>query len=221
MPRCAGEIDTGLGLGWTPPRPFRARIETPRLLIREYQLADAGQLFEAVSASRDHLLPWLPWARDGHGDVESSMHFITTQIMAVRALVGLNSVALGVFDRRNGRLLGGTGVHGVHRDTASAEAGYWVRRDAAGGGIATESTAHLLSWAFRAQADGGMGLQRIVISCSAENVKSRRIPEKLGLRQEVEQRRDYFVQGVGVSDRLGWGVLAEEWDCQQHKRRGT
>jgi RimJ/RimL family protein N-acetyltransferase len=210
-----------LGLGWTPPCPMPLRLETPRLIVRSYELSDAPALFEAVRTSREHLVPWMPWAREGHTDVEASAHFITTQIMAVRDAKAFTAVSMGIFDRASGRLLGGTGVHGVHRDTACAETGYWIRVDAAGQGLVTESTAHVLSWAFRAQGEDGLALKRIVIYCSAENVKSRRIPEKLGLRMEVEQRQDYFVHGVGVTDRLGWGVMAEEWDCERHRLRVT
>lgn len=225
MTRCANERDTGQGLGWSPPSQMPLRIETPRLVIRGYELSDAPALFEAINASREHLLPWMPWARDGHTDLAATTHYLTTQIMNVRDLTAFASVSLGIFDRASGCLLGATGIHGVHRDTAGAETGYWIRADAAGNGFAPEATAHLLSWAFRAQtqdgSDGGMGLRRIVIYCSSQNVKSRRVPEKLGLRMEVQQREDFFVLGLGVTDRLGWGVVAEEWDCERHRVRGV
>lgn len=216
MTRCASERDTGLGLGWTPPTPFPSRIETPRLIIRAYELADAPALFEAVNTSRDHLVPWMPWARSDHGDVEASTHYITTQILALRKPASLTGVGLGIFERTTGRLLGGTGVHGIHRDTAGAETGYWIRADAARSGFVTESTAHVLSWALATQAEGGLGLRRISIYCSEQNGPSQGIPRKLGLREEVRQRQDYFVPDVGVTDRLGWGVLADEWDSVGH-----
>jgi RimJ/RimL family protein N-acetyltransferase len=217
MTRCASERDTGLGIGWTPPSPFTVRIETPRLVIRHYELGDAERMFEAVASSREHLLPWMPWAKDSHTDVAASSHYITTQLMALRDPAGFRGVGVGIFDRASGRFLGGTGVHGVHRDTAGAETGYWIRADAVGRGLATESTAHVLSWAFRPQPSGGLGLRRVAIYCSAQNPRSARVPEKLGLRMEVRQRQDYFVPGAGCTDRLGWGVLADEWDCELHR----
>lgn len=221
MTRCASEHDTGLGLGWTPPCPFAVRLETPRLVIRQYELGDAEHVFEAVSSSREHLLPWMAWARDSHSDAASTTHYVTTQILALRDPASFRGVGIGIFDKQTGRFLGGTGVHGVHRDTASAETGYWIRADAIGRGLATEATAHVLSWAFGDQAFGGLALRRVVIYCSARNARSARIPEKLGLRQEVHQRQDYFVSGVGCTDRLGWGVLAEEWDCARHRLKAS
>jgi RimJ/RimL family protein N-acetyltransferase len=217
MPRCANEQDTGQGLGWTPPSPFTIRLETPRLVLRPYELTDAPALHQAVAASRDHLLPWMPWARDGHTDADASAHYITTQIMALRNPTAFTAVGIGIFDRHSARLLGGTGVHGVHRDTACAETGYWIRADAAGRGYATEATGAVLSWAFRPQPADGLALRRIVIYCSSQNHASRRIPEKLGLRLELQQRQDYFLPGLGCTDRLGWGVLADEWDCAANR----
>lgn len=215
MPRCANEVDSGLGLGWVPPDPLLVRIETPRLVVRSYEIEDSAALYEAISSCRDHLLPWMAWAKDGHKDVAETTHYISSQIVAARQLASFHALGIGIFDKATGRVLGGTGIHGVHRDTASAEVGYWVRRDATRAGICTEATAHVLSWALGPRDTGGLQLQRIIIYCSAANTASRRVPEKLGLRQEVLQRRDFHVPGFGCTDRLGWGVLAEEWDCDR------
>ena len=219
MTRCASERETGLGLGWTAPDPLPVRVETPRLVLRVYELDDAPALFEAVSTGRDALLPWMVWARDTHRDQAETTHFITSKMMDLRDPGKLDNVVLGVFERESGRLVGGTGIHGISRDTASAEAGYWIRGDARGRGYATEAARHAISWALRPQAEGGMGFRRVRIYCSAANAPSRRVIEKLGIRQEVHQREDFFVPGVGVTDRLGWGVMAGEWDCHEHRSR--
>jgi|GEM_PF-362613 len=219
MTRCASERETGLGLGWTAPAPPPLRVETPRLILRVYELGDASALFEAVSGGRAALLPWMVWARDTHRDLAETTHFITSKMMDLRDPGKLDNVVLGVFERESGRLVGGTGVHGISRDTASAEAGYWIRGDARGRGYATEAAKHVISWALRPQRDGGMGFRRVRIYCSAANAPSRSVIEKLGIRREVHQREDFFVPGVGVTDRLGWGVMADEWDCSKHKPR--
>lgn len=217
MTRCASERETGLGLAWRMPETASIRIETPRVVIRSLELGDAPAMFEAVEASRSTLLPWMAWARDQHRDLAETTHFVTKQILALRSPAEFTMVTLGIFEREGGRFLGATGVHDVRRDTASAETGYWVRTEARGRGIATEATRHLLSWALRPQGEGGLGLARVRIYCSALNTASRRVIEKLGVRLEVEQRADYFVPDVGVTDRLGWGVLATEWDTRSHR----
>lgn len=217
MTRCASEDRYPTrGLAWSAPDPLPLRIETPRAVLRSYEPTDAEALHRVVDACRASLLPWLPWAKEDHRDADRSLHFIMNNRMHLREPGTLGHVVLGVFDRETGELLGGHGVHDIRRDTASCETGYWLRPEARGRGLITEATAHVLSWCFRRQDRGGMGLGRVRIYCSSANTPSSRVPERLGLTPEVMQRRDFYVEGVGLTDRLGWGVLAEEWDCNAH-----
>lgn len=220
MTRCASEDRyASKGLGWTPPAPLPLPIETPRLTIRAYEPADAPECFRVVDDCRDSLLPWLPWARSDHLDEEASLRAILNWRAELRDTSVLKHIILGVWERDTGELVGGSGFHDVRADTASCETGYWTRPDRRGRGYALEATAHLLSACLRPQGEGGFGFRRVRIYCSSANGASKRIPEKLGLPPEVMQRRDYHVEGVGPTDRLGWGVLAEEWDADAHRMR--
>lgn len=217
MTRCQSEMNfPSPGLGWTAPVPVRCQIETPRMVIRPYRLNEAHQINSIINANRDTLLPWMPWARSQHAEVAGTAKYIAEQILAQSAGHAFASIGVGIFERENGEFLGGTGVHDVRTDTASCETGYWIRGDRCGQGLATEACRHLISWALTDQSAGGLGLRRVRIFCSAANAASRRIPEKLGLRQEVHQRDDYYIEGLGPTDRLGWGVMADEWDTARH-----
>ncbi|MEL6739958.1 MAG: GNAT family protein [Planctomycetota bacterium] len=226
MTRCASEAHhTPAGLAWKPPAPLPIPIETPRLMLRAYEPSDARECFRVVDACRDSLLPWLPWARTDHLNEEASLRAILNWRAELRDTSKLAHIILGVFERETGELVGGSGFHDVRPETASCEVGYWTRPDRRGLGYAGEATAHLLSRCLLAQGDGqndgqdtgGMGFERVRIYCSSANAASKRIPEKLGLTPEVMQRRDYHVEGVGPTDRLGWGVLSEEWDAGAHR----
>ena len=52
---------------------------------------------------------------------------------------------------------------------------------------------------------------------SASNTASVGVPEKIGLRREVDQKGEIWVDGIGWDGWLVWGVLAEEWDCGKHE----
>ena len=169
-----------------------------------------------VDASRDHLIPWLPWCRTGHLDVESSLSEIMTWRMEFRDLSKLNRVILGVYLKETGELIGGSGIHDIRRDTASSETGYWIASSHTRQGFTEEACRRTISWALESQSSGGMGLRRIRVYTSEQNEPSSKLVEKLGITEEVRQRDDYFVDGVGVTTRLGWGVLKDEWDCEQH-----
>lgn len=224
MTRCASEIERpDDGFEWRPPRRLAIRVETPRLVIRGYELDDAPAAFAAVNTSRQHLLPWLPWV-DEHRELAGTVRYIASQMVIASdpsTLTGDGSrmgLGVGIFERDGGAFVGGTGFNDVRPSTASAETGYWIRADRTGRGYCTEAMRHWLSWLLSPQdaGGGGLGLARVRIYCSSANAASRRVPEKLGLRQEVHQRADVLIPGLGVTDRLGWGVLREEWDCARH-----
>lgn len=218
MTRCRSEnLFPADGLGWTAPDPLLCHLESERLIIRGYQLSDAQAVFDAINDSRDgHLLPWMPWCKVNHHTIESTTKYICEQMLATGNPSTFNNVGTGIFCKESGRFLGGSGIHDVRKDTASCETGYWIRRDAIGNGYALEACARTISWALDTQSNDGLGLQRVRLYCSASNVHSNRLIEKLGITAEVRQRNDYFIETIGTTDRLGWGVLADEWDCQKH-----
>lgn len=207
------------GVHWTPPSRVHVKLHTPRLLVREFTLDDAQQLFDAIVTDRETLAPWVPWARKDHHELHQSMAYITRQIESCRRLDTTRGLGVGVFEPSTGRLIGGTGFHDVQASTASCEVGYWMASSERGKGYTPEGCAHFVSWLFTPQDQGGMGFTRIRLYCSSQNTASCRVPEKLGFIAEVRQRRDYFVEGYGPTDRLGWGVLSEEWDCEHHCMR--
>ncbi len=219
MTRCHSERDSRLGERWQPPSPRDVTIRTPRLIIRTFTLDDAEAMFHAICRDRDTLAPWVPWASRDHKALHQTHAFVARQMELARHPIAEHGLALGVFDSQSGELAGGVGFHDVRSDTASCEVGYWMSEPQRGKGLTTEATSHLLSWIFKPQAEGGLGMKRVRVYCSAENAASRRVVEKLGLPLEVHQRRDYFVEGHGATDRLGWGVLVDEWDTEHHRVR--
>ena len=223
MTRCSSENNFPIaGLAWTPPTPLQCELESERLIIRGYRLGDAQEVFEAIDSSRDgHLLPWMPWAKENHRTLESTTKYICEQMLSLSNPDTFNNVGTAIFCKATGRYLGGAGVHDVRRDTASCETGYWIRHDAIGHGYAREACARTISWALDSQARGGLGLNRVRVYCSSANVHSNRLIEQLGITPEVHQRQDFYIETIGPTDRLGWGVLNNEWDCDNHRIKNT
>lgn len=202
---------------WTPPKPFEIpTLETERLVVRAYRLEDAPAVYEAVAASREHLHPWMPWAK-GHQDLAETTKYVTEQVVAPRTPETLTDVGMGVFERDTGRFVGGSGFHNLDRAARCVETGYWVRADRVGRGYAGEACARVISWLLTPQARRGLGLDRVVLFCLGQNERSVRTIEKIGLRKELHQRRHKHADGLGVCDWLGWGVLRDEWDSTNHR----
>ena len=78
----------------------------------------------------------------------------------------------------------------------------------------------MISWGFTPQSQGGWGLRRIHIKCAQRNSASQAVPAKIGRKEEIRSRQERFVPGMGWVETLGWGVLADEWDCARMKLRG-
>lgn len=83
--------------------------------------------------------------------------------------------------------------------------GYWVGLPYRGQGIATEISRGLVDFAFsRLRAD------RVWALAFADNLASRRVLSKAGLRQEALLRRNAFFRGRWRDD-VALGILRREW----------
>lgn len=155
------------------------RIVTRRLVVRCWDPADAPKLKEAIDSSLEHLRAWMPWAHNEPQTLEEKAALL-------RGFRGQfdkdEDFVYAIFDREETRVLGGTGLHtriGEH----AREIGYWIRADAEGNGYVTEAVAALTRVGFELE-----GLDRIEIRIEPENVRSRRIPERLGYAEEATLR---------------------------------
>ncbi|MFT5423801.1 MAG: RimJ/RimL family protein N-acetyltransferase [Phycisphaerales bacterium] len=222
MTQCASEREwPGEGIGWKAPESLETiRVETPRLVIRLYAVEDAAEVFESVDSCRAYLSEWMDWVAH-YERVENATEYIVKNMIGVRKLAETREIGVGIYDRETGKHVGGIGFHGLKLETAAAEFGYWIRKDLAGHGYASEASQAWLSFMLRPQAEGGMGMARVRAYCSGDNPASRRVLEKLGLPLEVVQRQDYFVKGFGLTSRIGFGVMHDEWDFTQQRALST
>lgn len=177
------------------------RIETERLVIRCWDPKDAALIQEAAAASKEHLLPFMPWAVNEPQTVEQKVEL-------TRRFRGLfdrgEDYVYGIFNRDESRVLGGTGLHTRLKDNA-LEIGYWLHKDFINQGYVTESTAALTKVAFELY-----HVDRMEIHCSVENLASASIPRKLGYVHEATRRRLGFAHGK-PSDSMIWTLFADEY----------
>ena len=177
------------------------RIEAKRLVIRCWKPEDAGMIQEATAASKEHLLPFMPWAADEPQTVEQKVEL-------TRRFRGLfdrgEDFIYGIFDQNELRALGGTGLHTRSTDNA-LEIGYWLHKDFINQGFITETTAALTKVAFELY-----HVERMEIHCAVENLASAAVPRKLGYVHEATRRRLAFAHGE-KSDRMIWTLFADEY----------
>ena len=155
--------------------PFPLELVTERLVIRSPTAADAPLLCEAVAESIEELRPWMPWA----DHVPSLTEAEENCARAVKRFQDGEDFQVRFFLRETGLFLGGSGLHRVDWSVPKFEIGYWVRRSHSGQGYVTETVAKLTRFAFEE-----LAAERVEIRTSTRNVKSWRVPERLGFNLE-------------------------------------
>lgn len=188
--------------------PAIYRIHTPRLTLMCWSPADAPRLTQAKNASKEHLLPWLPWATLEPSDLDANIALIR----GWRAQFDADGdYVYGIFDRDGATVLGGSGLH-ARIGKGAREIGYWVRVDAINRGIATEAAGALTRVAFEY-----LGLERVEIHCDVRNVRSAAVPRKLGFIHDGNLRRR-AISIDGVFDSMIWTMFADEYPASPAAR---
>ena len=180
-----------------PPLP--ESIQTPRLLLRRFRLGDAEDVY---AYARDpewarFLAVEQPYERQ-HADA-----FVAELVLAkwrkrpARAL------------EKDGRIVGGLSLW-LARRNARAELGYDLARWLWGRGLAAEAASAVIDEVFRR-----LPIRKITATVTAENVRSIRVLEKLGMQREALLRQHWVHRGK-VLDELRYGFLREEWEQRRN-----
>jgi RimJ/RimL family protein N-acetyltransferase len=183
------------------PRPAY-RIETPRLLIRCYDPADAPLLLTAITESLEHLREWMPWARDEPTTVERKAELLRS----FRAQFDTDKDYIyGIFTPDGTRLVGGTGLH-TRQGEGALEIGYWIVPDLQGRGLITEATGALVRVGIEA-----MGARWIEIRCDPRNTRSHAVAARLGFTHDATLRGRALIPDGGPRDTMVWSLFAGEY----------
>ena len=112
----------------------------------------------------------------------------------------------GIFLRSNSEFVGEVSLGSVQRGPfQSANIGYWIDEGNAGQGLMPEAVALLVRHAFEE-----LGLHRVEAAIVPRNDRSRRVVDKLGLREEGTSDRFLQIRGVW-EDHVRYAITAEEW----------
>lgn len=175
---------------------------TSRLVLRPFRRRDVDQLVEAVRASLDGMMQWLPWAHAGYGRLDA------LQFIRESAAAWSEGRAYDFTIRRPDepdRHLGNISIWFTSKASGTGEMGYWVRSDEAGRGIATEAAARILELAF-----DELAMHRVALRIAVGNAASETIAQRLGFVKEGLLRDELRVHGRWV-DHTIWGLLEPEY----------
>lgn len=170
--------------------------------------------FEAWRAVRrrnvDWLTKWEPMRLPGQADVVEDRHAFATRCSARAREWQLGAgYGLGIFGP-DGRLAGEINLSRVQRGPfQNADVGYWTDVDHAGQGFMPEALVIVARFAFEE-----LRLHRLQVAIIPRNHASRRVVEKVGLREEGIALRYLEINGVW-EDHVRFGFTSEEWDARK------
>ena len=171
--------------------PERIELSPGRALVRvSPDRAAAAKV--SINESLEHLAPWMAWAAEPATEAGLAVVFAAGEELWEQR----RDFGFSIVEGPDERIIGGCGLHG-RLDAHGLEIGYWIHVDRAGQGLATEASRALTEAAFAIP-----DVERVRITCDGSNVRSARVPEKLG----------YAFLGVSVpEDGLHAGRATQEW----------
>ena len=175
------------------------KIETPRLLLREFSPGDLDQVNEY--ASDPEVLKYVLW---GPHSREETLAFIGRTADA-RKVDPRADFDLAVVLKDGERLIGGCGISVSSFESRRAGIGYVLNRRFWGQGFATEAAEAVLGFGF-----DSLKMHRIFATCDAENRRSARVLEKIGMRYEGRLRDECRKKGAW-RDTFMFAILEQEW----------
>ncbi len=159
-------------------------IKTERLLLRPWDPNDADAVY--AYASDSEVARYMPWQR--HSSVADA-HFFLNEIVAERYEQGSLLYAISSADIPE-LAIGGVSLEWRPEEHQIMELGYVLARDRWGQGYVPEAARALLEHAFSTTP-----VERIYAPMFAENTRSRRAAEKMGLILEGVLRSSLVFHG--------------------------
>jgi ribosomal-protein-serine acetyltransferase len=173
-----------------------------RVVVRPWGAGDGAALYDAVQESLDHVRSWLPWG-PLHESAQCSEKFVRKWKARWDTREDLPA---GIWDKEDGTLLGGCGLHRIDWEVRSFEIGYWVRASKTGQGYATEAARLLTALAF-----DRLAANRVLIRVVVENAKSAAIPRRLGFVEEGLHRNAILDPRGNLRNLLVFALTPEDW----------
>ena len=183
---------------------FATPIAIPGVELRLVEDRHVQAVHDTVRRNLEHLRPWMPWAVADYS-LEGCRSW---QRQALEQFARNDGFNAGIF--HGDTFTGVIGLHSIDWASRSTTIGYWIAVEYQGRGIVTAACRTLVAHLFDV-----LKLNRVVIRCAPMNVRSRRIPERLGFCEEgVAREAERAIDGRYV-DLVVYSMLAAEWQQKQ------
>ncbi len=165
---------------WPKPKPTdlpAISLIGERVLLRPVALRDAEDMFVFVADPQVvHFLPWQPAA-----ELRGVKAFLEQQRERRRSG---ESLAFAIILQESKTVIGSTDLMQLQAENKEAELGYILAREFWGKGLMTEAAALSRDYAFKE-----LRREKLLAFADHENIGSRRVLEKIGMREAGSEWR--------------------------------
>jgi ribosomal-protein-alanine N-acetyltransferase len=191
-----------------PARPSSVglRLYGRRVVLRPLVPQDFNAWSEVRRRNGEWLTQWEPLRLPHHPDPETNREVFAARCGSRdRERLAGSQYAFGIFV--DGTFAGELNLNNIVRGAMqSATIGYWIDRARAGRSLMSESIVVLMQFAFEE-----LNLHRLEICIIPRNSNSRRVVEKLDIREEGTAQRFLEINGAW-EDHVRFGFTIEEWN---------
>ena len=193
------------------PSSVGLRLYGRRVVLRPLVPQDFNAWSEVRKRNGEWLSQWEPIRLPHHPDPETNREVFAARCGSRdRERLAGSQYAFGIFV--DGTFAGEINLNNVVRGAMqSATIGYWIDRARAGRSLMSESIVVLAQFAFEE-----LNLHRLEICIIPRNSNSRRVVEKLHLREEGIAQRFLEINGAW-EDHVRYGFTIEEWNDQSEQ----
>ncbi|MFM7262867.1 MAG: GNAT family N-acetyltransferase [Acidimicrobiales bacterium] len=187
------------------------RLYGRRVVLRPLVAQDFSAWSEVRRRNGEWLTRWEPMRLPHQPDPETSRELFSARCAArERERHAGTQYSFGIFV--DGAFAGEINLNNVIRGAMQcATIGYWIDRARAGNAYMSEAVVVLAEFAFEE-----LNLHRLEVCIIPRNANSRRVMEKLQIREEGLAKRFLEINGAW-EDHVRYGLTVEEW----HERRRT
>lgn len=163
-------------------KPFPTII-TPRITLRALKHSDAKDLFECCRQPEvSEFAEWEPHL--SVSDTKSYISWVMSRYKKKQCAVW------GIVEDKSQKLIGTCSYTYIDKNFKTAEIGYCISKDYWGKGYGTEVAGALLWHGFNI-----IGFQRIQARLIPENIRSKRVLEKIGMEYEGLLKKAIYCKG--------------------------
>ena len=195
----------------TKSRHTKESLYGKRVMLRSLQVSDFSEWNKVRQDNINWLTKWEPTRPPRMPDVINDRNAFGARCNARDRERHLGSgYGFGIFVK--GKFCGEINLSSIQRGPfQSCYVGYWIDEGHAGNGYTPEALAVVLKYAFE-----DLDLHRVQVAIIPRNSSSRRVVEKLSLREEGIAERYLEIDGKW-EDHIRYAFTSEEWDHRKEE----